>query len=509
MKTFILIVAIILTTLSLHAQEEGDTMPKGFRKFYYPNGNISSEGIMIDGKPDGYWKNYHENGNIRSEGNRKNFLLDGTWNFYDEKGNIQLIINYVDGKKQGLRITYLPEERIEEYFEEDIKQGLTYHYDSENYLTKTIPFENGRENGYARFYNRDSVVIILMEYRKGVAISREFINRFDNENNRHGLWKTFYPNGMIKEEFSYRHGKLDGYYKQYDRDGNLESIRKYIEDELIKDSDELVEYEIRRDYYPDMRVKIEGSYRDGVADGVRKEFNPDGTLRIVYIIDMGRLIGSGILDEQGKKQGFWKEYFKEGGMKSEGNYKDGVRTGEWIFYFPTGRIEQKGFFNEKGREHGKWTWYYADGTLRREESCTNGLKNGEMVEYNEQGKPIARGIYVDDEEDGEWYYQEEGYRQEGTYIMGERDGEWRHYYPDNILSFNGKYIDGYPDGRHVHYNPDGSVKTEGNYIMGIRHGTWHYYNDEGVLLIVIDYKNGIEIKYDNQLIRPALGGTDL
>lgn len=509
MKLWVSLLILMLIPGIHAAQEPTDTLPPGFTRFFYANGKLSSEGIMVNEKPDGYWKSYYENGTLKSEGNRIDFQLDGPWKFYNSKGELRLVTNYRNGLKEGNRITYTEEERIEEYFEEDVKQGTAFYYDADNYLVKTIPYENGREQGFARFFNRDSVVITLMEYRKGVAVSREFINRYDQQNLPHGLWKTFYPDGLVREELSYKHGKLDGYCKKYDRDGNLETILKYSEGELVLDSDELTVFEIRRDYYPDMKVKIEGSYRDGVADGIRKEFNADGTLRVVYIIDMGRLTGEGMLDELGKKQGFWKEYFKEGGLKSEGNYKDGIRTGAWIFYFPSGSVEQKGFFNEKGKEDGKWVWYYADGTLRREEDYARGLRNGAMVEYDEQGKVIAEGNFEEGEEEGEWKYQEEGYRQEGTYAMGERDGDWKHYYPEGNISFSGNYIDGYPDGRHVYYNPDGTLKTEGSFIMGIRHGLWKFYSDEGVLILLVEYKNGVEMRYDNLLIKPALQGTDL
>ena len=57
----------------------------GYNKLYYPNGKISSEGTIRNGKPDGYWKNYYENGKLKSEGNRKDFKLDSFGNFIPKK----------------------------------------------------------------------------------------------------------------------------------------------------------------------------------------------------------------------------------------------------------------------------------------------------------------------------------------------------------------------------------------------------------------------------------------
>ena len=57
-------------------------LPKdGPVKYYYPNGNVSSEGTLRNGKPDGYWKSYSERGRIKSEGNRVDFKLDSSWRF--------------------------------------------------------------------------------------------------------------------------------------------------------------------------------------------------------------------------------------------------------------------------------------------------------------------------------------------------------------------------------------------------------------------------------------------
>lgn len=508
-KVILLLLMISIWPLLLVAQEINDSLPKGFTRFYHENGTVSSEGVIIDGKPDGYWKNYYATGVLRSEGNRVDHELDGEWKFYNENGDLTLVINYSKGLKNGYRITITDEEKIKEYFEDDIKQGLTKYYDSDGNLKRTVPFEDGREEGYAKFYDSDGVIITVMNYRRGVAISREFVNRYDHEGRPHGKWISFHDNGNIKEEYSYKFGELDGYYKKYDRNGQLISIEKYINGVLIEDTDELVVYEIRRDFYDDGQLKTEGRYRRGVPDGLRKEYNPDGTMRIAYDMDMGRIGGAGILDEQGNKKGLWRTFYPEGGLMTEGEYLNGIRNGEWIFYFPNGNIEQRGFYNQNGKEHGEWRWFYPNRSLRRIENFINGLRNGEMIEYSISGKIIARGNFLDDEEDGNWFYQEDGYRQEGYYVNGERDGEWKHYFPDNTLSFVGSFIDGYPDGRHIHYNPNGSVRLAGNYIMGIRHGVWRRYTEEGELMITVEYRNGIEIRYDNYLITPTLPDAEL
>ena len=60
MRNYFLLV-IFFTSLVCVAQEE-EIDRDGYNIFYYPNGQISSEGFMKNGKPDGYWKTYYVTG---------------------------------------------------------------------------------------------------------------------------------------------------------------------------------------------------------------------------------------------------------------------------------------------------------------------------------------------------------------------------------------------------------------------------------------------------------------
>ena len=48
-------------------------------------------------------------------------------------------------------------------------------------------------------------------------------------------------------------------------------------------------------------------------------------------------------DKDGKlKQGLHQEYFKNGFISCEGNFKDGERTGEWKYYLANGQLKAIG-----------------------------------------------------------------------------------------------------------------------------------------------------------------------
>ena len=60
----------------------------------------------------------------------------------------------------------------------------------------------------------------------------------------------------------------------------------------------------------------------------------------------------------GLKNGSWKQYFKLGRVKSEGNYSMGKRDGIFIYYFANGTIDSKGSFKNNLKDGN---WFYYDG----------------------------------------------------------------------------------------------------------------------------------------------------
>lgn len=501
MRRFALSAVLLLAAFILKAQEN-TVVPDGFNKFYYAGGQVSSEGYMREGKPDGYWKTYWENGVVKAEGNRKNFELDSIWSFYDETGKTTLQISYVNGKKEGIRRTYRENELIEENFSNDVKQGLTINYYPDGKIMRSVNFDNGLENGYAREFAPDGTVVTLIEYRRGFVVDRENINRRDKTGLKQGRWKFFYPDGKVKTEGTYRDDKRNGYFKEYDANGVLTDVSKFINDVKQDDVPELAKLDVKTDYYPTGKVKTVASYKGNIPEGIRREYDENGEVTASYVYHIGKITGEGIIDDEGIKDGPWKEFYEDGQMRSEGNYRQGKQIGKWRYYHPNGNLEQEGNFNNQGNADGNWVWYYDDTKVLREENFLNGQTEGIFTEYDENGKVIIQGEYVDGLEEGIWKYRVGDHREEGTYRGGMRNGEWKYYYDDGQLAFQGSFIDDNPNGRHVWYWPDGKKKDEGEFINGMKTGDWIQYNADGTVFMVISYQNGIEKKYDGIKIKP-------
>ncbi len=503
------ILLLLCTVHGMLAAQERQ-QDNGLTTFYHPNGVISSEGYMLNGQPEGYWKTYSEEGILLSEGNRKDHLLDSVWKFYDETGVLKMEITYREGKKNGPRTTYRENERVEENFIDDLKQGATNYFYPDGSIKKTVNYKDGLEEGLAREYAEDGRITQLITYKKGFISNRERINRYDSEGLEHGNWKYFYDNGNLRLECIYKHGLLNGYYKEYDLDGKLIAAYKYVEGEKQENVAELTKLKVKTEYYPDGNVRVKATYNnENKPEGVWRQYDPEGEIESSYIYKNGIIIGEGIITESGERNGFWKEYYDDGLLKGEGRYDHDMKTGSWKYYHRNGQLEQTGGYDALGRLEGTWQWYYDSGQLHRRESFREGEADGDITEYDADGNIILQGSYYRGKEDGKWLYELGDHREEGEYIDGMRDGEWKSWYLNGQLKFEGKFIEDNPHGEHTWYWDNGKVKDKGTYVMGRKHGDWISYNEDGTPFLVITYENGVEKKYDGMRILPEYAVDDM
>jgi antitoxin component YwqK of YwqJK toxin-antitoxin module len=502
------IISLFIILYTVAFTQNNENLTDGYKIFKYPNGTISGEGIIKNGKPDGFWKSYYVTGIKKTEGKRTNFVLDSIWVFYDQTGDTIEKINYLFGKKNGYYYKYKkdPAEGLyiwsKELFAGDKKEGTAYVYFPNHKFQQTIPYNNGKRAGLSKEYDKDGNVITLLEYNNDFLISREKINRTDNNGLKQGEWKEFYPNGNIKSEKSYRDDLLHGYLKEYDNKGNLTLTMLYENGSIVKSKvEDEPNIEIVNKYDASGKLTYSGPYQNKIPVGIHHEYGSDGKVTNSKVYnDKGVLLSEGIIDEAGNRNGKWKDFYPSGKIQAEGQYTDNRRSGLWKFNNESEKTEQTGYYNN-GRPDGIWKWYYENGTILREEEYFQGLRDGAYTEYSKNGEIIARGQYSDGEKNGEWKYKSGNNIEEGKYIIGLRDGLWKSNYNDGKIKFKGGYIQGNADGTHNYYYEDGKLKEERHYQMGIREKIWKKFDENGTLLLSITYKNDVEISINGIKIR--------
>ena len=471
----------------------------GYQAFTYPGGQVASEGMLRDGRPDGLWKTYYENGQLKSIGKRTDFLLDSTWLFFSEVGDTSLIVNYKRDLKNGPRFTFGKDDIVMEPFVNDVRQGEGKRYDLKRHLIQTVTYKNGVEEGISPVFDTTGLLCEIITYKKGFVMTREAINRYDREGKKHGYWKTFFDDWSVHTECYYRHGMRDGFYKEYDERGNLKKITKFVNDvEQVVESD-MKPLVVQHEYYPNGKVKREASFRDGKREGVWREFDEQGNVLNSQTYQKGVLVGQGIVDTDGKRRGLYKEFYSDSTLRAEGVFVDGLRSGEWEFYYHNGQIQEIGSYQE-GQPDGIWTWYYDNGQKQIEEQFFKGTPNGFYKEYDSRGNIIVTGTYFDGMKNGKWTEEIGDMRTHGEYRNDKQIGEWVSYYDNDKLAFKGTFNAGYPDGEHFFYYQNGRLREIQKYAAGVKHGDWKKYLDTGELYFTVTYDQGKEVKYDGEAL---------
>jgi antitoxin component YwqK of YwqJK toxin-antitoxin module len=503
MKRIIVSLSLFLACYIVSAQDN-EAVTDGYKTFKYPNGTVSSEGLLKNGKPEGSWKSYYVTGIKKSEGKRTNFLLDSIWIFYDQAGDTTEKINYHYGKKNGWYYKYKkdPSQGLylwsKELFAGDKKEGTGYIYFSDGKIQQTVAFNNGKKEGLSKEYNNDFLV------------SRERINRIDGKGLRQGVWKEFYPNGSIKSEKAFKDDMIHGYYKEYDNRGILVVTMLYDNGAMVKSRvEDGPDIEIVSKHDPDGKLIYSGPFRNKIPVGVHREYGKDGKVTNAFVYnDNGLLLSEGIMDDAGNRNGKWKDLYPDGKTQAEGQYTDNRKSGSWKFYNSAGKVEQTGSYNN-GRPDGLWKWYYEDGSLLREEEYFQGQRDGTCTEYSLTGEIIAQGQYSDSEKNGEWKFKTGDISEGGKFITGLKDGVWKAWYPNGKLRFKGSFLQGNPDGRQAYYYENGKIKEEQYFQMGIREKTWTKYSEDGIPMLIIAYKNDMEISINGVRIKLPESETKL
>ena len=509
-KVLLTLVFVVISHFSL-AQPNPD--PNGFNTFYYPNGEISSQGILENGKPNGYWKTYYSNGNKKTEGNRLSFKLDSVWKFYDDSGRIENEITYKNDKKNGLARSYNIDGDliIEAIYKNNQKNGIEKSFHKNGSLKRTTMYEQGRPEGKSVEYNEEGLVITKEEYTAGFLKEREEINRMDSNGQKTGTWKEFYENGEEKWVGSYKKGKIDGIVREFDSKGRLKKLDKFEGGVIQEDAEEVVFIELYREYYTTGELHLIGGISKGRKQGLFREFSKDAEIINSFIYQNDSLLAEGMTDSSSLLEGEWIYYFSNGEIQAKGKYNKSVKTGEWKYFHLNGELEQIGTY-KNGVPQGEWNWYFDNKELKRKEFYRKGKEDGESVEFDSIGNIITKGEFIDGIQDGNWYYNVGDHTEVGEYADGEKTGVWEFHHiideGEKTLAFKGEYINGIALGKHRYYYPSGRIKEEGKYESGMKEGEWKKFNEQGEIILTILYKNGVEFKLDGIKFKPGLDSLD-
>lgn len=226
-----------------------------------------------------------------------------------------------------------------------------------------------------------------------------------------------------------------------------------------------------------------------------------------------------------QSDGSFEDYFENGEVKIQGQYKNKQRIGEWKEYHPNGQVSSVYTYDE-GKRSKEYTSYFDNGIIRSETILIKGdyvskgyyasgklqyeriFNDGYYREYSEDGTLVVESNYADGELDGMWkqYYDSGELLWQVAYKNGYKEGKYQNYYKNGQLKLEGKTIKGKKEGEEKRYRESGELEWSGNYKASQLHKNWSLYDILGKVVEKIKYDEG---KATNTALTAALTPTEI
>ena len=196
------------------------------------------------------------------------------------------------------------------------------------------------------------------------------------------------------------------------------------------------------------------------------------------------------IDEQGRKQGIWKKYFAEGGVRYEGAFKDDKEVGTFTFYYPDGVVAAiKTYGDEDNVCFAQM--FHTNGNKSAEGKYVGQEKEGEWKYYSPREVLISienfeNGVLQGEARD---FYPDQQLAELRNYVDGVQHGVWKQFYEDGQKKLIGSFEEGLVHGEVQTFDFDGSIATKGRYHKGRKDGVWVVY-EEGLPKIKETYEKG-------------------
>jgi antitoxin component YwqK of YwqJK toxin-antitoxin module len=334
-------------------------------------------------------------------------------------------------------------------------------YNQAGELVQSISYSIGQKNGYSLRYRYDNP----LNPGRATLVSKELYINGKREGNSY----YYHPTGELKQIIYYKENKKHGIAREFNTDSVIVSVSQYndnymVDRERINRTDNQGKKQgTFREYYANGKIKKEEHYLDDQLHGYYREFDGNGELVMAMRYERGKIMEE--IDEDLKELLDMKSTFDEQGrLVFTGGYKEGVPVGIHRFFDTTGVVQNAYLYNDLGQK-------IAEGVIDEQ-----GNRKGLWTDFYTTGEIRAKGTYDNNQRAGPWtfYYRTGNIEQKGRFERGRYQGLWVWYYPNGNIWREESYTNGREDGLFTEYDSNGKILTKGNYINGEKDGEWIY-----------------------------------
>jgi antitoxin component YwqK of YwqJK toxin-antitoxin module len=189
--------------------------------------------------------------------------------------------------------------------------------------------------------------------------------------------------------------------------------------------------ETRNEYFENGQIKEESNYKNDKLDGKSTKWYKNGQKKVEMHYIYGKLDG---------KMTNWHE---NGQIKDEGNYKDGKFDGKWTSWYENGQM--RGYTNFKNDiENGKSMQWYENGQKMDEMNKINGKLDGTLTKWYENGQIMDLVNFKEDVLHGKLtkWYQDGQLKEMVNLKEGILHGEFTKWYKNGQIEFRANFNNG-------------------------------------------------------------------
>ena len=182
---------------------------------------------------------------------------------------------------------------------------------------------------------------------------------------------------------------------------------------------------------------------------------------------------------------------KSRNLEYEGSYKDGIREGLWKWWYENEQLSIEANY-KNGKLEGLYRAWHNNGQLLLKTNYKSGEENGVFKRWYESGQlkeqginkiGIAEGLYREWHENGQLM-------REANHKEGYPDGLSRIWHENGILANEVNHKDRYMNGLYRMWDENGKLEVKGNYKEGRLDGIWENYNEERDPIRIENYRLG-------------------
>lgn len=238
-------------------------------------------------------------------------------------------------------------------------QGIFHYYRKNGRVRHTCVYEKGIENGPFTFYNENGQLVQLGQEINNKQDGTDY-QWYSNGNYRHidnyklgkfhGSYKYFHYNGQIDTEGNYFEGYDIGKWTSYYDNGKIREIRYFVDSIGIKEKQRIVEWQKNHlgaaPYFPIGTTINYDKLGNKIAEHIYKDFFLVKSIKyysngrekeIINYVDFHQ----GFCSQNPSyyiKGGQYLEFYENGNKKTEGNYSDNTKDGEWKLWAESGQF---------------------------------------------------------------------------------------------------------------------------------------------------------------------------